>query len=69
MYGSILENGILSANMASSIGISIDRNNMWYNGSDFISLSESLSINDRFSYGSFNIYIKRNKLCSWYFGI
>lgn len=28
MYGSILENGILSANMASSIGISIDRNNM-----------------------------------------
>ncbi|GEM_PF-6237042 len=57
-FKSILEHGILSENAASQRGMNHTRNYGGYNLSDAVSVVESPSIHNTFTFGAFRIYIK-----------
>lgn len=54
----ILENGILSERAATETGISLDRNYGGYNLKNYVSMAESPSINNSFTFGCFGTFIK-----------
>ncbi|MDD3101567.1 MAG: hypothetical protein PHE59_00235 [Patescibacteria group bacterium] len=55
---SILEKGILSEQAAQAKGLELTRNFGGYNLSDSVSVAESPAINNSFTFGCFNNYIK-----------
>lgn len=54
----ILENGILSEEAAKEKGVSLSRNYGGYNLKNYVSMAESPSINNSFTFGCFGTFVK-----------